>query len=234
MQTRSYTYKALSALLSYPTRDLKAASEELRQALRSEAAVPPSAMRSLERLLDDLRDMDLYDLQERYVFLFDRARSLSLHMFEHVHGESRDRGQAMIDLRTLYEESALDVDAKELPDFIPMFLEFLALQDREEARRLLLAPLSVLTALKERLQKRKSPYAAVFRALEAIAGAEPSARELEELRKAPDDDPNDLEALDAAWEDRPVTFGPGDAGCPTAENMIRRFRDDAAKEQTRG
>lgn len=85
--------------------------------------------------------------------------------------------------------------------------------------------------------KRKSPYAAVFRALEAIAGSEPSIRELEELRKAPDDDPNDLEALDAAWEDQPVTFGPGEAGCPMAENIVRPFNDDAAapaKEQSHG
>jgi len=237
MRTKTYTYKALSALLSYPTREMKAASEQLRDVLRSEAAIPPSALRSLERLLDDLRDMDLYDLQERYVFLFDRTRSLSLHMFEHVHGESRDRGQAMVDLKTLYEQSGLDVDAKELPDFIPMFLEFLALKDAREARALLIEPLSVLTALKERLQKRKSPYAAVFRALEAIAGSEASIRELEELRKAPDDDPNDFEALDAAWEDQPVTFGPGEAACPMAENIVRRFNDDAAataKEQSHG
>lgn len=237
METKTYTYKALSALLSYPTGDLKAATDEIREILQSEGAVPPSAMRSLERLLDDFRDMDLYELQERYVFLFDRTRSLSLHMFEHVHGESRDRGQAMVDLRALYEQSGLSVDAQELPDFIPMFLEFLALKDAGEARALLLEPLSVLTALKERLMKRKSPYAAVFRALEAIAGGEPSARELEELRKAPDDDPNDFEALDAAWEDQPVTFGPGEASCPMAENMVRRFADDAvvaAKEKHHG
>ena len=73
---------------------------------------------------------DLYDLQERYVLLFDRTRSLSLHLFEHVHGESRDRGQAMVDLKTIYENGGLEIAATELPDFVPLFLEFLSTQPR--------------------------------------------------------------------------------------------------------
>lgn len=213
----SNSFKALSALLSYPTQDLKEAAGAIREVLYAEALAPRWALDQLNRLLSEIETLDLYELQERYVFLFDRTRSLSLHLFEHVHGESRDRGQAMVDLRALYEEAGLDADARELPDFLPMFLEYLSTRPVEEARALLGEPLTVIAALKERLARRKTPYAAVLRVLEAIAGVSPSPKELDELRKAPDDDPNNLDALDALWEDQPVTFGPGDAACNSGE-----------------
>ena len=220
----SNTYKALSALLSYPTQEVKDAAAEIRRAIHDEKLTPAWALRQVDRLIDDFEALDLYELQERYVFLFDRTRSLSLYLFEHVHGESRDRGQAMVDLKTLYEKGGLEIGSNELPDFLPLFLEYLSTLPAEEARALLNEPLSVIAALKERIEKRNTPYTSVFRALEAIAGEAPSERELEDLRKAPDDDPHDLEALDAAWEDQPVTFGPEDAGCPKVNQMLDRMK----------
>ncbi len=217
-------YKALSALLSYPSQDLKNAAQEIRTVIADESRAPAWAIRRVDPLIDDLRDLDLYELQERYVFLFDRTRSLSLHLFEHVHGESRDRGQAMVDLKSLYAQGGLEISASELPDYLPLFLEFLSTRTAEEARALLAEPLSVLVALKERLEKRTSSYAGVFVLLEQIAGSRAPAAELDELRKVPDDDPNDLEALDRAWADEPVTFGPGDQSCPKAEDLIDRMR----------
>ncbi len=219
----SNSYKALSALLSYPTADLKEAAGNLREVIFEEALAPERILRKVDRLIADYETLDLYELQERYVFLFDRTRSLSLHLFEHVHGESRDRGQAMVDLKTLYEQGGLEIGANELPDFLPLFLEYLSTRPAEEAQTLLNEPLSVLAAIRERLDKRTSPYAAVFRMLEAIAGGEPSKRALDDLRKAPDDDPNDLEALDAAWEDEPVTFGPSAGDCPKVAQMLDRM-----------
>lgn len=219
-----YTFKALSALLSYPTEDIRAAADELQKKLHDEVIVPLWALRQIDELIDEYRTLDLYELQERYVFLFDRTRSLSLHLFEHVHGESRDRGQAMVDLKTLYSEGGLEIDSSELPDFLPLFLEFLATRPVAEARELLSEPLSVIAAIKERLGKRRTAYVAVFRALEAIAGQEASQNELNDLRNAPDDDPNDLEALDAVWEDQPVTFGPSEDACPKVSNMLERMK----------
>ena len=131
------TFKVLSALLSYPTVELQEALSELTAALDGEALLPAAVRRQLDRLMDEIATGDLYDLQERYVLLFDRTRSLSLHLFEHVHGESRDRGQAMIDLKALYENGGLRIDAAELPDFAPLFLEFLSTQPRSEAYELL-------------------------------------------------------------------------------------------------
>ncbi len=121
------TFKALSALLSYPTEELKAAAPEIRDAIERERLLPAAVRRRLDAFIAEFAAGDIYDLQERYVLLFDRTRSLSLHLFEHVHGESRDRGQAMIDLKTQYETHGLDISAAELPDFLPLFLEYLSI-----------------------------------------------------------------------------------------------------------
>jgi len=98
------TLRAIAALLSYPNPELMAAADELRAAIDTEKVVPAAEREALHRLIDDLATGDLYDLQESYGLLFDRTRALSLHLFEHVHGESRDLGQAMVDLLKLYED----------------------------------------------------------------------------------------------------------------------------------
>lgn len=202
------TYKVLSALLCYPTAELKGAVGELRAALHEEALLPAPRLALLDRLLHELARRDLYDLQERYTLLFDRSRSLSLHLFEHVHGESRDRGQAMVDLARHYESRGFALATSELPDFLPLFLEFLSVLPPAEARALLAEPAEVLRTLEERLRRRGSIYAGVFLALLDLAGERPAAG----ARTAPADevDPEDLEALDAEWEETQVTFGPGD------------------------
>jgi nitrate reductase delta subunit len=203
------TLKVLSALLSYPSPDLLAASEELKQALRSEGLLAGPQLGAVLQLIDELVLGDLYDLQERYLLLFDRTRSLSLHLFEHVHGESRDRGQAMVDLLKLYEEAGYSPNAAELPDFLPLFLEFASTRPAAEALDLAGQPAHVFAALKERLGKRSSSYAAVFDALIALSEVKPDEAALAVLRAEPDPEPDDLVALDAAWEEEEVIFGPG-------------------------
>jgi nitrate reductase delta subunit len=207
------TLKALSVLLTYPAADLQQAAGEIGEAIDTERLVPGRIRDQLHKLLSELAGGDLYDLQERYVLLFDRTRSLSLHLFEHVHGESRDRGQAMIDLKAQYEQAGLAMTTAELPDFLPLFLEYLATRPIAEACESLGQPAHIFAALAERLRKRQSAYEAVFRALVALAAAKPKDDEVSVLLSLPDPDASDLAALDAAWEDEPVTFGPGTSGC---------------------
>lgn len=210
------TFKVLSLLLTYPDEEIKRHAGELRGALREEALLPKPQQALIEKLIGELEARDLYDLQERYVLLFDRTRSLSLHLFEHIHGEGRDRGEAMLDLKAHYQKHGYEIAAAELPDFLPLFLEFLSTLPLDEARDLLNQPLHIIAALRQRLQRRGSVYVPVFRALETIASGKPSANRLRELLGMADDDPDDFEQLDEAWEDKPVTFGPGDAakdGC---------------------
>lgn len=202
------TLKALSLLLSYPDAELKAGAAELRGAIAEEGLLKPNTREALEQLLRSLEADELYDLQGRYVDLFDRTRSLSLHLFEHVHGESRERGQAMIDLRAAYLEQGLFMTADELPDYLPAFLEFAAMLPRRESGRMLSEPAHVLAALHERLAKRRTPYAAVMRAVVELAGGRVDEDALEEMRRRPDPAADDFEAVDAAWEEAPVRFGP--------------------------
>jgi nitrate reductase molybdenum cofactor assembly chaperone NarJ/NarW len=192
------------------------------ECLDHERALPKAVRAPLYDLIEEFATGDLYDLQERYVLLFDRTRSLSLHLFEHVHGESRDRGQAMIDLKGLYEKNGLAMSAAELPDFLPLFLEFLSTRSRAEACSLLAQPAHVLAALAERLKQRGSSYEAVFRALVVLAGTRPAEVEASMLAGAPDFEPNDFAALDAEWEDAPVSFGPGASNCK--DEIVARVR----------
>jgi nitrate reductase delta subunit len=175
--------------------------------------LPKPELDAVLALIADLAAGDLVDHQERYILLFDRTRSLSLHLFEHVHGESRDRGQAMVDLRALYEKAGLSQSTRDLPDFLPALLEFAATRSAAEAIELVGQPGQVLAALRERLLKRKSPYAAVFAALMAFARIKPDAEVLARLLHEPDPEPTDLAALDADWEEEEVRFGPAAEAC---------------------
>jgi nitrate reductase delta subunit len=218
------TYKILSAALSYPTAELQAAAHDLVVALNTERLLPAQYRAHIGALLADLAERDLLDVQAEYVDLFDRTRALSLHMFEHVHGESRDRGQAMVALRDRYRAAGFDIAANELPDYIPMFLEFLSLQTAASAKAQLAEAAHIFCVLGERLTKRRSAYAAVFEALAALAATRPDAQTMDTLREVPLDDPRDFAALDRAWEEAEVRFGPDDAGtCPKAGEILRRM-----------
>jgi nitrate reductase molybdenum cofactor assembly chaperone NarJ/NarW len=221
------TLRALAALISYPTAELVEALGEIDDLFNREGIVPAAERTGLDRLISELRTGDLYDLQERYGLLFDRTRALSLHLFEHVHGESRDRGQAMVDLLKLYEEGGYTPTPSELPDFLPLFLEYASTREPREAIALVGQPANVIAALGERLNKRQSAYAAVMMALLAISKARLDAAALATLRAEPDPEPDDLEALDAAWADQEVTFGPSsgfDRGDCPVDRMADRLR----------
>ena len=220
------TFKVLSALLSYPTEALIEAAPEFVAVLDAEKLVPAVRRAAIDGLIEEIAAGDLYDLQERYGLLFDRSKTLALHLFEHVHGESRDRGQAMVDLKAMYENAGLFIAANELPDYVPLFLEFLSIRPLSEARELLGQTAHILAALAERLGRRESNYKAMFDALVAIATEAPRRDIVEELLKAPDTDPMDLVALDAAWEEEEVRFGPGAQGQGACghESLIARLR----------
>lgn len=216
------TFKALSALLSYPTEELVATIPAIDAALHQDGLLGPVRQRDLFPLLHRLANDDLYDLQERYVLLFDRSRTLSLNLFEHVHGESRDRGGAMVDLLETYRAGGFDLAGSELPDHLPVLLEFLSTRPLPAARAMLADAGHIIAALAERLVRRDTAYAAVMTAIIALSEAEPELPA--ELAAIPDDDPEDLAALDAVWADAQVTFGPDpNAGCPISRDILARM-----------
>ena len=229
------TLKALSLLLSYPTSELQRAVPAIRESVLSDRRIAGSARRGLARLMDRIAADDIYDLEEQYVVLFDRTRSLSLNLFEHVHGESRDRGSAMVSLLETYRGAGFEPAVNELPDHLPILLEFLSTRANAEAKEMLADAAHILEALRERLEKRRSDFGSVLAALLNIANSRADSAAVAELMRRPDDDPDDLESLDDAWEESEVTFGPDpNAGCPQARDMLSRMdlRPDSSRPAT--
>jgi nitrate reductase delta subunit len=180
------TFKVISLLLCYPESDWLAALPELKEALTSEADVNGDAAARMAPLFAQLSDTSVIALQENYVATFDRNPSHSLHLFEHIHGESRDRGSAMIDLLNEYWKYDFDASATELPDYVPLFLEFLSLLPTGEALELLGDAVHVLATIGRKLDANGSPYATAFQVLEALSPvaaqelAEPPVRDMDE------------------------------------------------------
>ncbi|MCC2596817.1 nitrate reductase molybdenum cofactor assembly chaperone [Pusillimonas sp. MFBS29] len=162
-------YRILSALLDYPEQDMLDALPEIEEALKGW----PDAARQLKPLMQFLEAGDLIAVQENYVATFDRSPAHSLHLFEHVHGESRDRGQAMVDLLQEYRSHGFEPATAELPDHVPLFLEYLSLLEPEVAELLLGEAIHVLAAIGDRLGRNDSPYAEVFTVLRSLTQVEP-------------------------------------------------------------
>ena len=209
-------YKALAALLSYPTAELLAALPEIGAVIDGEAKLRRRERRALSALLAELAACDLIDAQERFVALFDRGRATSLHLFEHVHGESRDRGQAMVDLKATYAQAGLVLKANELPDYLPVLLEFLSLQPDAVARDMLEDCAHIVRRIGDALAKRDSAYAAVFAAALSLAGQRGLGTD---PQRAEDRD----RALDDEWFEAPVVFGPAACGTKGAATSVIQF-----------
>ncbi|MGL6079056.1 nitrate reductase molybdenum cofactor assembly chaperone [Methyloversatilis discipulorum] len=217
----THTLRACALLIGYPDASLRGLLPDLRVALHDEAALSASRLAELDALIDTLQQQPALDGEAAYVELFDRGRSTSLHLFEHVHGDSRDRGPAMIDLAQTYEKAGLFLSAGELPDYLPVVLEFASTQPPKEARAFLAEMAHILNALFTALVKRESRYASVVGALIELAGERAHAVKIQ-----PD------EALDDSWAE-PLAFD----GCsshgqakPGAAQPIHLVRKSSATQ----
>ncbi len=226
--------KIISALMDYPEAELLNAQEELTVELRDDPFLDTEQKAQLTEFIEALCARDLLDLQEEYVSLFDRGRSHSLLLFEHVHGESRDRGQAMVDLMAVYEKQGFEIGQRELPDYIPLFLEFLSLRPEQEVRQWLTEVSHILALLEARLHKRESAYAKLFEALLSLTEVSIEREELKEkvASEMRDDTPD---ALDKVWEEEMVRFTEGTAqngsaqGC--GDSLLNKRREELSAVQ---
>lgn len=198
----------LSVLLRYPDAALRADLPQVAASLGG-AGFRADLAAKLGRLARRLGLGDGLDREEEYVRLFDRGRGTSLHLFEHVHGDTRNRGPAMIELAQVYEQSGFALDARELPDYLPLFLEFCAHADPAVTANLLGQCAPILDQLHAKLLGRGTAtargYAAIVAAVLAEAGVRPEAQPTAEQEMS---DAEELAALDAAYESEPVVFGP--------------------------
>jgi nitrate reductase molybdenum cofactor assembly chaperone NarJ/NarW len=192
----SKSLRVLAALLSYPDTRLWGDIAEMRALLADEDSVSPSRRIELDALMDTLLRSDPLETEAAYVELFDRGRATSLHLFEHVHGDSRERGPAMVDLCQTYEKAGLFLAPTELPDYLPAVLEFVSTQPPREARAFLGEIVHILSAIFGALCKRESAYASVIGALIELAG-----------EKAQPVEPAAEDPLDESWAEPPVFDG---------------------------
>lgn len=207
MQPR--TLKAISLLLHYPDQTLLDHLAEVQTVTDAESDIKRGR---LDALYQHLVQGDLYLHEENYVALFDRGRGTSLYLFEHVHGESRDRGQAMVDLLTMYGESGFDLPPGELPDYLPVFLEYLSQLDAAKAKALLMEVTHLVRNIGENLAKRGSHYYLLCSALLEMAGEK--AIDIEFVPMDFSTEQEDYDKLDKVWAEAPVTFG---GGCSTPD-----------------
>ena len=199
--------RALSALLTYPRPQLLDALPEIRAVIESSSLLPSSERIRLRELVGELAGGEPLELEERYVQLFDRGRATSLHLFEHQHGESRDRGSAMVDLVKIYSAAGLELAPNELPDYLPALLEYLSCRTIEETRAMLADCAHIVRKIGEALASRGSRYAAVPSAILAVAREDglDESKAAAPLRAEP--------PLDEEWAEAPA-FGAGSADAP--------------------
>ena len=209
MKPMTLTLRVLAHLLSYPDAELREHLAEMRDALRTERALSSGRLAELDVLLDRLGSPRTLDTEANYVELFDRGRGPALHLFEHVHGDSRDRGPAMIDLIKTYEEAGLYLGEGELPDHLTVVLEYASTQPPAQAAAFLREIAHILQVIFSALLKRQSPYASVVAAVLDLAGEKAQAVKL----------PDEPE-LDETWEEPPA-FG----GCSTQARPRRTSRN---------
>jgi nitrate reductase delta subunit len=165
--------RAFAALLSYPGEEMLRALPEIAEAVHSTSLVPARERDGVLALIDELAGIEPLAAEERYVALFDRGRAASLNLFEHLHGDGRERGDAMVELKRHYERAGFELSTKELPDFLPVLLEYLSCRDLREARDMLSDCAHILKSIATALIARGSAYAAIVQALIVIAGEHP-------------------------------------------------------------
>ncbi|MBU6501525.1 MAG: nitrate reductase molybdenum cofactor assembly chaperone [Burkholderiales bacterium] len=190
--------RALSALLAYPDAQLRTALPEIIDVIRDTRMLDVQRRNDLLALARDIEGSDALDAEGRYVDLFDRGRRTSLNLFEYVHGDGRERGPAMLELRQRYLDAGMEPSTNELPDHLPLLLEYLSCRDLAETRDTIGEIAHVLRQLGNTLTGLRSPYAAVMAALLAIGGEKGLDAH------APVPPPEDL---DRAWDEKP-TFAP--------------------------
>jgi nitrate reductase delta subunit len=169
------TLRVLAHLLSYPDDELRAHLPELQTALRVEGALSAARLAELDAFITRLARRRPLDVEADHVELFDRGRGTALHLFEHVHGDSRDRGPAMVDLCQTYEAAGLFLAPGELPDHLTVVLQYASTQPPAQAKAFLGEIAHILQVIFSALLRREASHACVLAALLDLAGEKAQA-----------------------------------------------------------
>lgn len=196
------TYKIISLLITYPNEEIYNFLPQVNSSLKDENLLNEEVISGIAVFVDFFSQKPLTSWQEHYVQLFDYSRSVSLYLFEHVHGDSKDRGQAMVDLIDLYTENGLHINRPELPDYLPVFLEFLAMQTQSKAMDYLSEIIDIVGFIHRKLEEKNNLYKYLLAAIIQLSDRKPIEARIEKMvSEMPEI------SIDEAYEEEPVKFG---------------------------
>lgn len=230
------TLKILGFFLTYPEQEHIQAADECAAVLQSEKWLSDKGLEKVLHAVHRFKEKSLLDLQEDYVALFDRTPSLSLHLFEHIHGDSRDRGQALVDLLKVYEDAKLFINREEMPDYLPLFTEYVATLPHQQASETMGSVVNILSSLASRLRNRESFYADFLDGMIETAARSPDPKAVEEYLNKSSGNALSHDEMDKQWEeqfafDNTAQNVGQDSGCPKAEEMLARMGTYSQRER---
>jgi len=223
MQTKCDTYKILGVLIQYPSQALISVLSECKEALQSEALLSKDVLKEVCHLIKHLQQTELLSLEENYVSLFDFKSSLSLHLLEHTYGDSRDRGQALLDIVSYYEKSGLYLQPGSMPDYMPVFLEHLSFLPTIKASQVLSCHINTIALLEQRLKEHDSAYTAVFSALKSLSASKEDEKYVQNAMNKYTRESENSKTVDEKWQE------PNAFSIPTKGKMKPRHNDSIKK-----
>ncbi|WP_392559890.1 nitrate reductase molybdenum cofactor assembly chaperone [Orbus mooreae] len=198
-------YKMSAYLLDYPSTSLWQAKDECLALIASSDELTHGQQTSLSQFVNDYLSLSLIEAQSEYYQTFDAGYTTSLLLFEHVYGDSRERGQAMVDLMAQYAEQGIEIATKQLPDYLPIFLEYLSVLPAEQRQKQLVDIAPILRLLMFRLEKKESRFAALFNILYQLSGHSFNDQALKE-KVSQEQSETTNEKLDQIWQEEQVRF----------------------------
>ncbi|MBT3092579.1 MAG: nitrate reductase molybdenum cofactor assembly chaperone [Candidatus Thiodiazotropha endolucinida] len=159
-------YKLLARLLEYPDTELIVHMPEIIKRVKSDRDISTQERDDLMQFISWMQLHDMTGMQADYVQTFDMTPEHALHLTHHLFGDDRGRGPALIDLMEHYRAEGLDIDQQEIPDYLPLILEYASTLDDMQAKVFLGDARKVITVLAENLEKADSPYARLLRIIE--------------------------------------------------------------------
>jgi len=159
-------YTILSRLLDYPDSDLKGNLDVIDEVLEKDSHITEQEHTAITAFIEQMRQKSLMELQQDYVQIFDMVPEHSLHLTHHLFGDDRGRGPALVDLSEHYKGMGLGMKVGEIPDYLPLILEYVSTLDEIAARIFLADAGKVLTVIAANLEKSGSHYAPLVRLVE--------------------------------------------------------------------
>ena len=159
-------FAVISKLIDYPDSELIENLDSVIEYIKDSSEIATDEKEILMEFVSWMRSHTSIKLQETYVETFDMVPEHDLHLTHHIFGDDRQRGPALIDLSEHFKNEGLEVKEGEIPDFLPLLLEYASTLDDIKSREFLGDAKKIITIIADNLDKAKSPYSKLIRIVE--------------------------------------------------------------------